>query len=1273
MKKQKNATRIIAIVLVVLMALALIPIAASAEWITWTFGGNGGETAGGETSCNVSEVEGKITTPPANYFTREGCTFKNWYKVSGSIAGYVFAPTAVYAPTAEAGFIAQWTTTVSFDPGTPADGVAVSGTMAPVGPVDLTGNCDQNGDAIADYTVPASGYSATGYVFDHWQASGSDTGTYSPNSPNDTIELTGPVTLTACWEMDDPVDIYFDPNGGIGGPVTVRTPRAVALTVPTTRPTWSGHIFLGWADSETATTAQYTVGGTTPITPPAEENEKTVYAVWEPDTVPVTYNSGAGTVGSGTETNVAIPDGNVLRSSSFTVKSISALNIKEPSNTLFTHWTYNGTPYKAGDDYTVAAGDEDIVFTANYAAKCTVTYNSDGGTTYPNETVAAGTTIKLKDPTKEKYTFQGWYTNAARTDGPYAANSDYLIEANTTFYAKWQYDYIEVTFNAGGGGGTMEPDEAPRGGEYTLPANEFQPPQAEMAFVGWKIGSTEEIKQPTEKVSTVGYGDGLTLTAQWMDNAVTVTFDPNGGTATDGEKTQRMYRESASALSRLSTLSYTPPENKVFAGWSRTETGAVQFTDGENVQWNGSSGAKNYAETNAVTLYAKWQDNLAGSVAVTKGGAAVSSETTFKTGDTVTATATVTAPVPTPSPLYYKWVDTGSGTALASGQVDGTSVNYEVKAADLGKDVQVLFCTNNSFTDDNTISSAEFTLKPDASETVAVTVKVVGAAGNSAATVNGSRTADATTPEITINDIVKGADVTLALTADSAQQVKSVMKGTQALPLDRMTYTMQFTAATTVTVTFEAKGAHTNPRAVVNVSGAVPDAAKSAITTIAGSNPCCVYDVVPCWNGVISNPIAPGDIPAAVEPNGLSFTLPYPAGSGKVASTGKDISAKMDQYYKVRAWHWNGTAYDQIPATRVTGNALLASGITITGQKEFSPIAADLTPIPLAGTVVLKDSDGATVKDSAAVGKMLTASFTPSGPEVVGKLTYTWQYYDTATSSWKNLATGESYKPTADYRNTKLRCVAESDFETEPSSGWPYKEFKVSAVPEPKQKQYVVNFGDSNYSFAQAGVIGDLTSDMQYTRYPRDKKSDIEESDWVNVGTGKTESGGLSEGGTYWVRFKDDSAKDNWAPVTIDEYFTVTAAPDSVSTNRLYFTSSGSYTELIAGRVWLVPSGKSINVTANSANTNYYKITQLRTKNLETDNVTVRTINKANSGSTGSFTVKAPYYVSATAGVYGSKTGDTSHLELWVELAALSLMGLGAALVLGRRKLKAQK
>ena len=335
--------------------------------------------------------------------------------------------------------------------------------------------------------------------------------------------------------------------------------------------------------------------------------------MWKPDTVPVTYNSGAGTVGSGTETNVAIPDGNVLRSSSFTVKSISALNIKEPSNTLFTHWTYNGTPYKAGDDYTVAAGDEDIVFTANYAAKCTVTYNSDGGTAYPNETVAAGTTIKLKDPTKEKYTFQGWYTNAAKTVGPYAANSDYTIEANTTFYAKWQYDYIEVTFANGGGGGTMAADEAPRGGEYTLPENEFQPPATEMVFAGWKIGDTDVIKNPGEKVSTEGYDDGLLLTAQWRDEAVMVTFDPNGGTVKEAAvTTQRMSRETGASLKTSSTM-FNTPADKTFAGWSRSAAGDVQFDEGENVQWNGSSGAKNYAETNAVTLYAKWQDNLAGS------------------------------------------------------------------------------------------------------------------------------------------------------------------------------------------------------------------------------------------------------------------------------------------------------------------------------------------------------------------------------------------------------------------------------------------------------------------------------------------------------------------------------------------------------------------------------------------------------------------------------------------------------------------------------------
>ena len=208
----------------------------------------------------------------------------------------------------------------------------------------------------------------------------------------------------------------------------------------------------------------------------------------------------------------------------------------------------------------------------------------------------------------------------------------------------------------------------------------------------------------------------------------------------------------------------------------------------------------------------------------------------------------------------------------------------------------------------------------------------------------------------------------------------------------------------------------------------------------------------------------------------------------------------------------------------------------------------------------------------------------------------------------------------------------------------------------------------------QYGIVGDVTSAMEYTR--TDNATTPSASVTGNAISGTTFNVGQS--GYYWVRMKETettSASAWGGPVLVRLYYTVIAEPDSVSTNRLYFTATGDsgIIERTPYKEWLVPEDGKINVTAHSSNETYYKITQIRRKNQETGVVTVKTISKQNSGPTGSFQVNAPYYVSATAGVYGSKTGDSSHLELWVELAALSLMGLGAALVLGRKKLKAQK
>ena len=129
------------------------------------------------------------------------------------------------------------------------------------------------------------------YKFDGWADTANATTASYFGGELITLTKDNPTkTIYAVWK---PIfELHYNANGGTGAPdsqtytALSATSTQATFTVPNQTPTKEGYTFKGWADSATATTAQYQPGG--PIAVKHENSPKTVYAVWEgSDPIPV--------------------------------------------------------------------------------------------------------------------------------------------------------------------------------------------------------------------------------------------------------------------------------------------------------------------------------------------------------------------------------------------------------------------------------------------------------------------------------------------------------------------------------------------------------------------------------------------------------------------------------------------------------------------------------------------------------------------------------------------------------------------------------------------------------------------------------------------------------------------------------------------------------------------------------------------------------------------------------------------------------------------------
>lgn len=152
----------------------------------------------------------------------------------------------------------------------------------------------------------------------------------------------------------------------------------------------------------------------------------------------------------------------------------------------------------------------------------TVSFDSSGGTAIADVPVNYGSTIsEPTTPTRTGYTFNGWYTNAGRTQ---LFNFATAITANLQLYAEWITNQYIVSFNSGGG--TLIADVGISHGSSVIAPT--APSRTGYTFTGWYTDAAHT--QLFDFANTVIISN-TQLYAGWSINQYKIGFDSSGGTS----------------------------------------------------------------------------------------------------------------------------------------------------------------------------------------------------------------------------------------------------------------------------------------------------------------------------------------------------------------------------------------------------------------------------------------------------------------------------------------------------------------------------------------------------------------------------------------------------------------------------------------------------------------------------------------------------------------------------------------------------------------------
>jgi uncharacterized repeat protein (TIGR02543 family) len=482
-----------------------------------------GATSGSPSFTSQSWTSGAMNLATIGSMVKEGYTFGGW--TNGT---QTYAAGASYTPTAGITFNPVWnavTYTISYN-----SNQATSGTV----PADQSWTTGATARTLAGNPGVLV---KSGYTFGGWATTASSTTritTYSTSASQIFYAIWTPVNYTITYAL----------AGGTSTLPTQANQRIGNSFTLASTPTRASYNFAGWSDSTTAygALATYTITASTP-------SAVTLTAQWIPVyTVSYILNGSTDSV-----TAPALYD-------SGTVISLAAAPTLTGHN--FAGWVDSSNNLRAASSsFTVVANSTlQVRWTA---IPYSVTYNLGGasGTLPLQSSLTINQSFPVAaSPIRAGYIFTGW----SESSTVYAAGSTYVIASrNVTLTAQWAAIAYTVTFDLGGGVGTLPTrSDGFIGSTFALPSAGSNPTRLAHTFTGWSDGAALYAAGSTYTFSAAD----VTLTAQFSLNGYTQINYSLGISGAGALPTQSSKLEGNTII--VASGAGITRANYAFAGWS---------------------------------------------------------------------------------------------------------------------------------------------------------------------------------------------------------------------------------------------------------------------------------------------------------------------------------------------------------------------------------------------------------------------------------------------------------------------------------------------------------------------------------------------------------------------------------------------------------------------------------------------------------------------------------------------------------------------------------